>query len=183
MDAIDAIRTRRSIRHFDARSIDREHIELLLADASHAPWTPISAPRPWAFTVIEGREQVADFGARALAYARAHRPRREGYNWLDDPDFSVFHGAPAVVLISGKQANPTALEECTRAGMLLLVAAHARGLGGCWVGSPNIWLAEPAHWRELQTPVGYAPMATIALGYAASIPPAPRPFALSINWL
>ena len=183
VDAIEAIRGRRSIRQFLDRPVGRDEIEAVIADAAHAPWTPISVPEPWVFTVIEGKDRVADYGARALGFARQNRPRTEGYRWLDNPEFSVFHGAPAVVVISGKADNPLALEECTRAGQVLTIAATARGLGSCWVGSPNLWLSNPEHQAELSIPVGFVPHAAIVLGYAAVAPPAPRTFEPRINWV
>jgi len=164
MDAIEAIRTRRSIRRFREDPVARPLIEAVIADAAHAPWTPISVPEPWVFTVIEGADRIEKLGARALDHARRNRPQREGYGWLDDPAFSVFHGGPAGVFISGKQGNPLALEECTRAAQVLTIAATARGLGSCWVGSPNLWLSDPAVQEELGVPAGFVPFATVVLG-------------------
>lgn len=184
MDAIEAIRGRRSVRAFLPHAVEQPVIAAIIADAAHAPWTPISAPEPWVFNVIEGRDRIADCGVRALAYAREHRPQVAGYGWADDPAFSVFHGAPAVVIISGKTTNPLALEECTRAGQLLAISAHARGVGACWVGSPNLWLRDINVRAELLVPEGFTPHAAFALGYAASIPD--RPAALSpprTTWL
>ena len=182
MDAIDAIRTRRSIRHYLDRSVERPLIEAVIADAAHAPWTPISVPEPWVFTVIEGAERIEELGARALDHARRNRPQREGYGWLDDPNFSVFHGGPVVVIVSGKRDNPLALEECTRAAQVLTIAAVARGLGSCWVGSPNLWLGDAGVQQEIGIPAGFEPYAAIVLGYAAAVPPAPRMFEPRINW-
>ena len=182
MDAIEAIRTRRSVRDYLDRAPPPALIEELVRDASHAPWTPISPPEPWVFNIIVGRDRIAGYGARALAYAREHRPSRHGYGWADDADFSVFYNAPAVVLISGRIGNRLALEECTRAGQILTIAAHARGLATCWVGSPNLWLADPDVWRELSIPEGFAPHAAFTLGYAARQPPRPSGCAARIIW-
>jgi nitroreductase len=183
MDAIEAIRSRRSIRQFRDEPVERPLIEAVIADAAHAPWTPISVPEPWVFTVIEGAARLEAFGARALDHARRNRPQREGYGWLDNPDFSVFHHAPAAVIISGKRDNPLALEECTRAAQVLTIAANARGLGSCWVGSPNLWLGDPGVQQELGIPVGFVPCAAIVLGYAAVVPPPPRVFEPRTNWI
>lgn len=177
MDAIEAIRTRRSVRRYTPDAVDRALIEAIIEDAACAPWTPLSAPEPWAFTVIEGVERIAEYGARAKAYAREHRPQAEGYGWADNPDFSVFHGAPVMIVISGKTANPLALEEATRAGQNLSIAAHARGLGSCWVGSPMLWLRDPDVRAELGIPEGFAPLAAFALGHPLPSPPAPTKLA------
>ena len=96
-----------------------------------------------AITVITGVETIGGYGDEALAYARAKRPSVEGYRWADDPAFSVFYNAPMLVILSGKADNTLALENCTRSGQVLTIAAHACGLGSCWVGSPNLWLSEP----------------------------------------
>ena len=186
MDAIAAIRTRRSVRSFLDTPLDRATIGDLIADAAHAPFTPIATEGAWHFTAILGRGRLAGYGDRALAFARANRPQLRGYEWTDRPGFSVFHGAPAAVVISGRLGLPVALEECTRAGQLLDIAANARGVGACWIGSPMLWLREPAARAELAIPEGWMPYACFALGWpdvdAPRLPPAPRP-PLEIAWI
>lgn len=180
MDAISAIRSRRAVRVFEDRPVDRSTIAAIIEDAAHAPFTPLSKDGTWLFVVIEGRERVASYGARALAFARENRPQSAGYEWTDRPGFSVFHGAPAAVIIAGREAVRVALEECTRAGQILEIAAHARGLGTCWVGSPMLWLGDPAVRRELDLPEAWRPFAAFAIGHpalsiVATTPVAERP--------
>ena len=88
MDAITAIRTRRSVRAFLPAPLDRAMIEALLSDAACAPFTPIAQAGAWHFNVILGRERLAEMGARALAFAQANRPQLNGYEWADRPGFS-----------------------------------------------------------------------------------------------
>jgi len=184
MDAIAAIRSRRSVRAFLDEPLDRVVLEALIADAAHAPFTPIARTGAWRFSVILGRARLEDYGARALAFARAHRPQFAGYEWTERPGFSVFHGAPAAVVIAGREGLAVALEECTRAGQLLDIAATARGLGACWVGSPMLWLRDPATRAELGVPPGWLPHAAFALGWPAPDQPerAPRP-PLTVDWV
>jgi nitroreductase len=166
MDAVTAIRTRRSIRSFLPDPVARTLIEEILWDAAHAPVTPVSGD--WLFTVIEGADRVAACGARALAHARAHRPPGPGYDWVDRPGFSVFHGAPVAIVVSAPAKNGQSLADCTRAGQNLMLAAHARGLGTCWVGAPMLWLGDPAVRSELAIPAELAPFAAFALGRPAA---------------
>lgn len=180
MDAITAIRTRRAVRAFEDRGVDRDTIADVIADACHAPFTPLAREGAWLFTVLTGRERVASAGELALAHAVAHRPAGPGYEWTERPGFSVFHGAPAAIVISGREGFAGAREECTRAGQILEIAAHARGLGTCWVGSPMLWLIDPQTRAELRIPAGWCPQAAFAIGYpdAAKViatPPAARP--------
>ena len=186
MDAIAAIRSRRSVRAFLDQPVERTLIAELIADAAHAPFTPIAKDGAWRFTAILGRERLVGYGARALDHARAHRPQLAGYEWTERPGFSVFHDAPAAVVIAGREALPAtlALEECTRAGQLLDIAATARGLGACWVGSPMPWLCDPGTRAELGIPEGWIPQAAFAIGWPAIEQPAraDRP-PLEIQWI
>ena len=182
MDAIDAIHARRSIRDYLQAPVQQSLIDAIITDSAQAPWTPISAPEPWVFTVICGAERITGYGARALQFARENRPER-GYEWTERPDFSVFYNAPVVIIISGKIGNPLALEECTRAGQILALSAVARGLGSCWVGSPMLWLGDPGVRRELHIPDGFAPHAVFTLGYAAKMPGNPGIIATRTNWI
>lgn len=183
MDAIEAIRSRRSVRSYTPRPVARALIEAIIRDAAAAPYIFVSLPEPWLFTVIEGRERIAAFGARAKDYARAHRPQVKHYEWADRPDFSVFHGAPAVIVISGRAGSPVAASECDRAGQNLAISAHARGLGACWVGSPILWLRDRATRTELGIPEAFEPHAAFALGHPAEATPAPEPPRFQIAWI
>ena len=64
-------------------------------------------------------------------------------DWLDRPGFKIFWDAPVVIIISGP------VGDCCRAGQNLMLSAHARGLGTCWVGSPMLWLSTPEVRAEL----------------------------------
>lgn len=171
MDTISAIHGRRSIRDYEPRAVPRSAIEQLLHDAAQAPTPPPSGAVPFAFVVIEGVARVAECGAAALAHARQHRKPGPAYDWVERPDFSVFFNAPAVVVICGfDDGVGQAVQDCSRAGQNLMLSAHARGLGTCWVGSPMLWLHDPATCALLGVPANYTPHAALTLGYPASIP-------------
>ena len=165
MDVIAAIHSRRSIRSYSPRSVERDLIEHLIWDAAQAP------PRrrgqvPWTFNVIEGVERIANYGDRAKRYARDHHPDEPGWEWTEQDDFVVFWGAPAVIVISGR------VEDCCRAGINLALSAHARGLGTCWVGAPLLWLRSSAVKAELEIPLVLTPGAVFCVGYPATVPEA-----------
>jgi nitroreductase len=169
MDTVIAIHTRRSIRDYETRVVEREIIADILWDAAQAPTTPVSGP--FLFHVIEGVARIADFGARAKQYAREHRPDASGNQWADRSDFKVFLDAPVVIVISGRGDNSQSIQDCNRAGQNLMLSAHARGLGSCWVGAPMPWLRSEETRRELGIAEAFAPFAAFTLGYAASVPP------------
>ena len=164
MDTIEAIHTRRSIRAYTSRPVEHDLIETLIWDAAQAP-PPFSGQVPWTFNVIQGVERIAALGERAMTHARANRSDASGQTWLDRPGFKIFWDAPVLILISGEPGD------CCRAAQNLMLAAHARGLGTCWVGSPMRWLRTDEARAELQIPSTLTPVVAMCLGYAAAVPP------------
>lgn len=161
MDVIAAIHGRRSVRSYLPKPVPRELIEAIISDAAQAP-PPFRGMVPWAFNVIEGIERIAAYGERAIDYARAHRPDKA--DWLERPGFKIFWDAPVVIVISGPA------DDCARAGQNLMLSAHARGLGTCWVGSPMLWITTPEVRAELKIPPNLTPVAVFCLGYPAATP-------------
>jgi nitroreductase len=169
MDTVTAIHTRRSIRDYQCRGVERELIADIIWDAAQAPTTPVSGP--FLFHVIEGTARIAELGARAKQYARQHRSAADGDSWIDRADFKVFLDAPVMIVISGHADNSQSFEDCNRAGQNLVLSAHARGLGSCWVGSPMPWLRSLQAREELGIAEAFQPFAAFTLGYAAAIAP------------
>ena len=126
---------------------------------------------PFLFHVIEGVARIADLGEHAKQYAREHRPDSVGYSWAEGSDFKVFLDAPVVIIISGNTYNSQSIQNRNSAGQNLMLSAHARGLGSCWVGAPMLWLRNPETRKELGIAEAFEPFAAFALGYAASVPP------------
>jgi nitroreductase len=176
MDVIEAIHTRRSIRSYLRRPVDRELIAEVIWDAAQAP-PPFSGQLPWTFNVIQGVDTISAFGDEALQYARNNHPDEPGWEWTERPGFQVFWGAPALVIISGR------VEDCCRAGQNLMLSAHARGLGTCWVGSPMLWLRTALAKEKLMIPPDLMPVSALCLGYAAATPEMPPRKRPTILWL
>jgi nitroreductase len=169
MDVIEAIHTRRSIRSYSPRAVERELIEQVIWDAARAP-PPHSGQVPWTFNVIQGAERIAAYGDRAKQYAKDNHPDEPGWDWTQRSEFEW--GAPALIIISGR------IEDCCRAGQNLMLSAHARGLGTCWVGSPLLWLRTARARAELEIPPDKMPAAVLCLGYPETMPgaaPCARP--------
>lgn len=182
MDVFEAIHGRRSIRAYRPEPVERALIEDVIWAAVQAPTPPVSGEMPWVFCVIEGVDRLAAYGARAKQFARDHQPEGRRWAWPDKPEFNVFWDAPALVLICGRSGDNEAAFDCCRAGQNLMLAAHARGLGSCWLGAPLPWLKSPGVGTELGVPAGFEPMVAIVLGHPAEKPagnPRPRP---AIHW-
>jgi len=62
---------------------------------------------------------------------------------LNDPNFDIFYGAPALIVISTVTQIPWAIEDSALAAENLMLAARGMGLGTCWIGFAQAWLGTP----------------------------------------
>lgn len=178
------IRGRRSIRRYAKRPVDRATIERLLAAAT---WAPSAHNRqPWRFVVIDDggtQERLAgamnaalraDLAADGLPPDRveAHAARRR----------KRLTRAPVLILLCMTMADmdcypdqkrrraewTMATQSVALAGQNLLLAAHAEGLGACWLCAP---LFCPDVVRDtLGLPGDWEPQAFISLGWPDESP-------------
>ncbi len=115
MDVLEAIKTRRSIRKYEKRPVPEELLEKILEAGRWAPSANNS--QPWNFIVLkdEGtRKEVA----RVATYGKFLAEAPLGIAVVVDP-----------------QASTHPVEDGAIATQSMLLAAHALGLGTCWIGS------------------------------------------------
>ena len=65
MDLIQVLETRRSIRRYEDRGVDRTLIEKLITLATQAP-SAMNA-QPWAFAVITDKQKLEEYSTRSKA--------------------------------------------------------------------------------------------------------------------
>lgn len=182
MDVFEAVHGRRSIRRYRPDPVPRALVEELLHAAVQAPTPPVSGDSPWALCVVEGVARLASYGERAKQYAFEHQPAPHAWAWSERPDFKVFWDAPCLVLFCARKGNPETPFDCCRAAQNLLLAAHARSLGSCWVGAPLPWLASPGVAADLGLPAGFDPVVAVVLGYPAEQPTGSPRAVPEIRW-
>ncbi len=149
MDAIDAIRTRRSIRQYKRDAVPEE---LLATVLDCGRWAPSAGNRqPWRFIVVKNGD-VKKRLASAL------------------PSGGFMTDAPlAIAVVIDPSASNHAVEDAAAATQNIMLAAHALGLGSCWIGaynSPN----EGAAKEVLEVPANFRIQSVIVVGYPAETP-------------
>ncbi|HEC83394.1 MAG TPA: nitroreductase family protein [Firmicutes bacterium] len=147
MDAIEALKGRRSVRVYEPKPVPKELIETIVDCGRLAP--SANNIQPWEFIVVtEGatRKRIADL--------------------TDYGKFIAQAGACIVVFSKGVKHY---LEDCSAATENMLVAAHALGLGTCWVAGYGKAYGEPIA-ELLGVPKDHKLVALIALGYPAQKP-------------
>jgi nitroreductase len=160
MDALQALTTRRSVRLYRADPVPRGLIEQVLEAARHAATG--NNLQPWEFVVVTERAL-----RQRLTVATDHGQQ--------------IALAPVCIAVLCK-GSKYYLEDGAAASQNLLVAAHALGLGACWVAGDKKPYAEEV--RELLgAPSEYRLVSLLTLGYAAEQPVSQkRPLAEMIHW-
>ena len=185
MDLNDVIAGRRSTREYTAQAVDDQGIRRLIDAAVRAP--NASNGQPWTFTVVRDRDLLDRISDAAKAHVLATLPAGPGPDRdrmsLGDPDFQIFYHAPALVLISGTTRRPWVVEDCALAAENLMLAAHADGLGTCWIGLAQGYLNTPEGKSQLGLPVEWVPVAPIIVGHPTVMPAAVARKEPEIRWL
>lgn len=176
MDLMQAIATRRSVRKYRPEPVDRATLEELIQAATMAPSAMNS--QPWAFGVITDAELLRSYSARTKALllaSAAEMPWVERYRRMfENPDFDIFYGAPALVLICARPGGVHGEGDCAMAALNLMLAARDKGLGTCWIGFFAILLDRPEEKAALGIPEDYRIVAPIIVGHPDGDTPPPE---------
>jgi F420 biosynthesis protein FbiB-like protein len=182
---ITFLRTRRSIRRFRPDPIPADVLESVLETAAFAP--SAHNRQPWRFAVLTTLAAKTTL-AEALAEAFRSDLKADGLppeeiNTRVERSISRITAAPAAIVLctdfsagdfypdTDRTAadNLMLVQDATLAGGTLLLAAHAEGLGACWMCAP---LFAPETVRHiLGLPETWETLALILLGYPAEEPP------------
>jgi nitroreductase len=188
--AMKAIYQRRAVRVYDNKPVSRDNVELLVDAAIHAP-SAVNC-QPWTFVVIQQGEVLTRYAKEGKQLLLNEPPVAEvvesGLSNMDhlrqitaDPDFELFHRAPALVVIYATSTE--GVTDCFLAAQNLMLAAWSIGLGTCPIG-----LARPLFNRaDVKEELGVSPEWTCALPIAVGWPagetaPTPRRPAQIVAW-
>jgi coenzyme F420-0:L-glutamate ligase/coenzyme F420-1:gamma-L-glutamate ligase len=178
------LRSRRSIRRYKPDPIPAPVIERILATAMHAPSAYNN--QPWRFVVVTDpavktrlgeaiagryrRDMTADGATEADIRSRVERTiRRAG-----EPPLIIVLCRD--VTVAKKQPDEfrqhaheiMSVQSVAMAGLQLLLAVHAEGLGGCWICWP---LFTPDETREaLELPETWEPQGMVFIGQPDETP-------------
>ncbi len=161
MDAIEALRTRRSIRSYEDKPVPRDFIEQIV-DCGRLAATARNE-QPWEFVAVTDAETRARIAAAAV------------------------HGkhiaqAPVCIVVLGRSAADYYVTDGSAATQNILVAAQALGLGTCWVAGDRKPYAG-AICEIIGAPDSYGLVSLVSVGYTKETP-APKKRALNevLHW-
>lgn len=115
---LNLLSSRRSIRKFKNKSVEKEKIAILLEAALRSPSS--RGRNTWQFIVIEDREILSK-----LSESKPH-----GSSFLKN--------APLGIIICGDSSQTDVwIEDCSIATIFIHLVSHDLGLGSCWIQIRN----------------------------------------------
>ena len=180
-ETITWLTTRRSLRRYKPDPIPNDLITQLLTAAI---WAPSAHNRqPWRFAILKtaaAKQRLALAMGRQLHLdLQADHLPAERIEQEVDRSFQRLTNAPLLILLSlsmtdmdaypdaARQQNEwiMAVQSTAMAGQNLLLAAHALGLGACWMCAPLFCPAVVG--QTLNLPADWQPQAILTVGYPA----------------
>ena len=165
-EIIKALKTRRSVRSYKPEQITDDELKTVLEAGTWAP-TAKGLQDPW-IVAVQNPALLKRISRMNAAI------------WGKDVDIDPFYGAPTYVLVFG--SDPAVWANSVPDGSLVLGnmmnAAHAIGLGSCWINREREMFATPegkALMQEFGLPEGLIGIGALALGYPAAPPRDPKP--------
>ena len=160
MDCLSALKTRRSVRAYTGEPVSREVLADLV-DCGRMAATAINI-QPWEFVVVTEPAGLNDIAAVA--------------------DFGKFIAQAAACIVVLCRETKYYLEDGCNASQNILTAAHAYGLGGCWVAGDKKPYAETVR-RLLGAPDDFRVVSLLAIGHPAEQPEkSKRPVSEVLHW-
>ena len=162
-EVLKALRERRSVRKFKAEQITDEELQAVLEAGAFAP-TAMGRQDPWIVAV-----QNPDIVAQLV------RMNAEVLGMDGNP----YYGAPTIVLVFGSRPEtwPNAVYDGSLVLGNMMNAAHAIGLGSCWIHREREMFDTEegkALMHQFGLPEGLMGIGSIALGYPATLPQQPK---------
>ena len=157
------IKTRRSCRAYTAQPVEPEKLKAILeAGTWAASGMGRQAPK---IVVLTDPAEIAELERMNAAV-------------LGNPDSHPFYGAPTVLVVLADAKAGTAVEDGSLVLGNLMNAAHALGVGSCWIHRAREEFASDegkALLKRWGIDGDWVGVGHCILGYAASEAPAPKP--------
>lgn len=161
-DALELLKSRRSIRAFQAGQVEKAALDAVVEIGMYAP-TAMGLQSPLIVVVQDEtvRATLTKMNAEIMG-----------------KDVDPYYGAPTILLVFGDTDRPTWIEDGTSVLTAMQYAAPLAGLGACWINRER-QMFDSDEGRALMQAWGVDPrfrgVGALALGYPDCVQPEPAP--------
>jgi nitroreductase/NAD-dependent dihydropyrimidine dehydrogenase PreA subunit len=168
------LRSRRSIRLFKDKPMDRQTLQQLIETARYAPTASNAQNLQW--TVIEGRDKLEPLSRETISWmerviaAQPDSPAADYFRpvvagWATGYD-GILRTARTLIVPSAPKENANGLVDLSIALSYLELAALPLGVGTCWAGLLRAaMLATPQLAESMGLPEGHTWYYPLMIGY------------------
>lgn len=164
MNTFDNIYTRRSVKKYSSREVEKEKLKKIAEAGTYAPTgRNLQSPIIIVITNREIRDKMSKLNAKIMGMTE---------------DFDPFYGAPALMVVLADKSVSTHIYDGSLVMGNLLAAAHEEGLGACWIHRAREAFELP-EGKEILKSLGiegeYEGIGNCVIGYFDGEAPAMKP--------
>lgn len=177
---IENIYTRRSIRNYKNKKIQKKNIQELLNAAVMAP--SARDKQPCHYTIIQNKKLMKKLSDIALSKPRLINLGIKLMLKARKTD-SIFYNAPLLIIISGKKGYSYLETDANLAVQTLFLAAHSFGIGSCYIGLANTLQDDEEARKLMKLPKDHSIASFLIFGYPEEDKPVPQREPKILNWI
>lgn len=169
---VEAIMSRRSIRSYKPEQITPEQLDTIVKCAINAP--SALNKQSWEIRVIQSADLLSRINNSFVEKAKGKSLQGSAAR-AQEPGFSVFHGAPTLIIVGKDKSNPYSAVDCGLLAQNILLSAESMDIGTCTIGNMAGILNDPDSkdfLKEINMPDTHEVVFGIAVGYKNESPDA-----------
>lgn len=180
-ETIKTIKSRRSVRTYKDKTIEKEKINEILECGLMAP--NARHLQPWKFIVVTDKNLIKEMSKR-IRDKVIDNPK---YSFIkkraETKEDAIFYSAPLLVFILGDKNNHWATMDCSMAAENMMLAAKSLGIASCPIGMARFIKDEKDIIEKLDFPESYELVLTLVFGYADKEPAAKERNKDVVKWI
>lgn len=169
---VETIMSRRSIRSYKPEQITAEQLDTIVKCGINAP--SALNRQSWEVRVIQNADLLSRINSSFVEKAKGKKLQGSAAR-AQEPGFSVFHGAPTLIIVGKDKSNPYSAVDCGLLAQNILLSAESMNIGTCTIGNMASILNDPDakdFLKEINMPDTHEVVFGIAVGYKNESPDA-----------
>lgn len=171
-EVVEAIKNRRSIRSYKPEQIDQAQLDTIIDCGINAP--SALNKQTWEVRVVQNADLLKRINDSFVEKAKGKELKGSAAR-AQEPGFSVFHGAPTLIIVAKDKSNPYSAVDCGLLAQNILLSAESMNIGTCTIGNMASILNDPdakEFLKEIHMPDTHEVAFGIAIGYKNESPEA-----------